>query len=244
MLTTEQLSDDLMQLGELLQSKKVIKSATPIIDACSALKRNGGKRCYIKGLELESVEGDYIRGREWDSVLDVIITIDILVKDKFCFYDVDKIIINLEYETLHVNDSRLCKGAWHFDYHVDMDGTGKEEEYRYIHPHYHVHHGGHKVKELDSYGDMVILKSPRLMHHPLDAFLAIDLILSNFLKVGEWNKLRASTQYRMAVKKSQLSWWKPYYEQLGSYWLTLDNSDGRNAESNLLATRALNPHLL
>ncbi|HHF2981646.1 TPA: hypothetical protein ACPJ0L_002578 [Vibrio alginolyticus] len=244
MLTAEQLSDDLVQLGEFLESKNIIKSANPLIDAGALLIRSGGKRCFIKGLELEPVEGDYIRGKEWDSELNIIMTIDISVKDKFCFEDVVKIIVNLEYETLHVDDARLCRGAWHFDYHVDMDGTGEEEQYRYIHPHYHVHHGGKKVKKLDSYGDMIVLKSPRLMHHPLDAFLAIDLILSNFLDLTIWKQLRANTQYKLALKESQLNWWKPYYEKLGNYWETMGNSTLKDAKQNLSAMRDLNPHLL
>ncbi|MGS0569280.1 hypothetical protein [Vibrio parahaemolyticus] len=124
-----------------------------------------------------------------------------------------------------------------------MDETGEPEVHRVMHPNYHVHHGGHRVKELDSYGDMVLLKNPRLMHHPLDALLAIDLALSNFLPLDKWEKLRADTGYQMMMKKSQTNWWKPYYETLGNYW---NNKSSKGQKSQKLVTKSLelNPHLL
>ncbi|EOG7749762.1 hypothetical protein ACLIOB_000333 [Vibrio cholerae] len=241
MSTAENLTQQLKQLGEYLESKNIIKDAAPILAACDAMKRNS-KRCFISGLELASIQGDYIRP-EWEKALSVKLSIDIEISKNFCFQDVKKIIVNLEYSALHNSDKRECKGAWHFDYHVDMDGTGEQETYKVMHPHYHVHHGGKKVKSLNSYGDLIILKSPRLMHHPLDALLAIDLALSNFLPLESWQKVRAHTGYRLMMKDSQLKWWKPYYETLGSYW-TNKNSKGRSNQESIQKSLELNPHLL
>lgn len=243
MSTNNEIADDLRALGDLLERRGIIKSATPINLACTRMNR-GEKRCYIQCLELNNVSGDYIRGNEWDTELEVKLTIDVLVKNEFIYNDVDKIIINLEYGALHSSGDRYCKGSWHFDYHVDMDGTGEDEEHRYIHPHYHVHHGGHKVKDLDSYGDLILLKSPRLQHHPLDAFLAIDLALSNFLEKREWEKVRAESIYKRAIIKSQKTWWQPFYEELGKYWQSKADDRSLGAKNNLSASKKLNPHLL
>lgn len=241
MSTVENMTQKLKQLGDYLEQKNIIKDAAPILSACDGLKRNG-KRCLISGLELSSIKGDYIRP-EWEKALDVKLTIDIEIEEEFRFEDVKKIIVNLEYSALHNDDKRECKGAWHFDYHVDMDGTGEPETYKVMHPHYHVHHGGKKLKEVNSYGDLIILKSPRLMHHPLDAFLAIDLALSNFLPLENWTKVRANTGYKIIMQDSQLKWWKPYYENLGSYW-TNKKGKGREKEESVLKSLQLNPHLL
>lgn len=243
MSTSEQIAEDLRKLGEYLEHKGFIKTAGPIYQACNAMKRNA-KRCFIDGLELNNIKGDYIRSGEWDDDLDVKLTIDFIVKDKFIYNDIDKIIINLEYCSLHSHDLRDCKGSWHFDYHVDMDGTGEDEEHRYIHPNHHVHHGGHKVKDLSSYGDLILLKSPRLQHHPLDAFLAIDLALSNFLEKRQWEQIRADSVFKRAIIKSQETWWKPFYSELGQYWQSKTDGRSQHAKDNIIASKKLNPHLL
>ena len=242
MLTSEELIDQLQALGEYLERKRIIKSANPIVQACSRLQRNN-KRCFIDGIELEAVKGDYIRGKEWDSDLDVKLTIDVQIKEKFCYEDGSFIAVNMEYSTLHLADARECKGCWHFDYHVDMEGSGEAEEYRYMHPHHHVHHGGREVKDLGSYGNMIILKSPRLIHHPMDALLAIDLALSNFLPSKTWQKIRSDSSYNRMMTDSQLAWWKPYYERLGNYW-RCKGSKASNDKLIIEQSKELNPHLL
>ncbi|CAK3556695.1 Nucleotidyltransferase [Vibrio crassostreae] len=243
MSTSSQLSDDLKALGELLERQNVIKSSTPIVMACDNMTRNN-KRCLIRGIELNNIKGDYVRGGEWDKDLDVLLTIDVSVDGDFRYEFVKKIIVNLEYSTLHQTAEDICKGSWHFDYHVDMEGTGEEEEYRFIHPHFHVHHGGHRVKELDSYGNMIILKNPRLMHHPLDALLAIDLVLSNFLQKREWDLLKGNPNYKRVMRRAQMNWWKPYYEQLGQYWASMADSDSTTSQANIGHCQGLNPHLI
>ncbi|TMO53470.1 hypothetical protein [Pseudoalteromonas phenolica] len=241
MSTTKDLQQKLKQLNEYLLQKRVIKDEGPILAACNQLKRDS-KRCRIQGLELSSIVGEYIRA-DWESPLEVKLSIDIEIKNEFKYQDVKKIIVNLEYSALHTHDKRECKGAWHFDYHVDMEGTGEAETYKKVHPHYHVHHGGNRLKDLNTYGDLILLKTPRLMHHPLDVFLAIDLALSNFLPFDLWTKLRADTGYQIILKDSQLKWWKPYYENLGNYW---NNRKGKG-KLDIAETKKsleLNPHLL
>lgn len=96
--------------------------------------------------------------------------------------------------------------AWHLDRETDVDG-------KYIHPLYHFHGGGKKIEGKDA-GDLLILRSPRLAHPPMDLFLAIHFVLENFLNrktYAKQMKIFEDIQYKEIIMKAQNRVLDPYY---------------------------------
>lgn len=96
--------------------------------------------------------------------------------------------------------------AWHLDRETGTDG-------KYIHPLYHFHGGGKKVEGKDA-GDLLILRSPRLAHPPMDLFLAIHFVLENFLNTKTYAqqvKIFEDPQYKEIIMRAQNRLLDPYY---------------------------------
>lgn len=93
-----------------------------------------------------------------------------------------------------------------------------------------------------NYGDLLILDAPRLMHPPLDLFLAVDFLLTNFIESRTWKNLRADTTYQAIVIDSQKDWWKGYFKQISEYWDNYGLS-GINSTQACGLARLSNPHL-
>lgn len=96
--------------------------------------------------------------------------------------------------------------AWHLDREATTHG-------KYIHPLYHFHGGGKKVEGKDA-GELLILRSPRLPHPPMDLFLAIHFVLENFLNTNtyaEQVKIFEDTQYKEIIMRAQNRLLDPYY---------------------------------
>lgn len=92
--------------------------------------------------------------------------------------------------------------------------------------------------------NLVLIDTPRVMHHPLDLFLAVDFVISNFIELDDWNSLRSNTRYQKLMEKFQQYWWKPFYTELGNFWASKANDRGQAAKNNIAASKRLNPHLL
>jgi hypothetical protein len=102
--------------------------------------------------------------------------------------------------------------SWHLDKH-NFEGVSKE-----IHPEYHFHYGGHKMKDDSlSFGSALILGPPRLAHPPLDGILAVDFVVSNFASEF-WKKLRTNTIYNSLIKLRQNELWRPYFKSIALHW--------------------------
>lgn len=96
--------------------------------------------------------------------------------------------------------------AWHLDRETGTHG-------KYIHPLYHFHGGGKKVEGKDA-GELLILRSPRLPHPPMDLFLAIHFVLENFLNTktyAEQVKIFEDPQYKEIIMRAQNRLLDPYY---------------------------------
>lgn len=140
------------------------------------------------------------------------------------YYYADDIVTNplrainqFDIEIFGVND----KGAplissWHLDKHeIDVhDGDGK-----LFHPEYHITYGGHIMENSGyDFGASIILRSPRLLHPPMDAILGVDFILRNYV-YKEWTEeLFSESEYQLAILNSKRRLWKSYYLALASYW--------------------------
>lgn len=235
---------DLKELASLLRNYNVVSHTGPIDDVVSQLQMwnsNSGKRKLqykLRGLEFICKHTQFIRGSTWNDSLTLKLDADLIVEKKeFVYDDVNELTINIEYGATGV-DGTPCKGAWHLDYHGDTKQT------RFMHPVYHFHHGGKKLDDLPSYGNLVLIDTPRVMHHPLDLFLAVDFVVSNFIELDDWNSLRNDTRYKKLMEKFQLCWWAPFYTELGNFWDSKKSSKAKASQLNIAASKRLNPHLL
>lgn len=106
-------------------------------------------------------------------------------------------------------------------FHIDMvtnEDTENFDSDSLVHPLHHAQFGFKEDKE-DSFGRMMLMNTPRLLHPPLDIILGIDYILSNFA-IDLQKKLRSNQQYISLLKKYQKIIWKPYFESIASFWET------------------------
>lgn len=101
-------------------------------------------------------------------------------------------------------------------WHLDLDpGTDR----RYLHPRYHLTYGGKKMrdeikKNIDYFGQSLLMATPRIPIAPMDGILAIDFVLNHFYKAEKIGSVLNNTKYREAVKASQTRIWEPYYRSL------------------------------
>ena len=105
-------------------------------------------------------------------------------------------------------------------WHLDLDTT---TDHRYIHPRFHLTYGGKKMRDMfhdgsSSFGQLLLLVTPRIPCMPMDGILAIDFILNHFYKSDDIGEVLSNSQYRKAVKASQRRLWKPYYDSLHRFF--------------------------
>lgn len=211
--------ENVERLINVLQEHGVIHSDTPLRELIKGLKKtrvDRGLNYELIDLAFHNLSGkQFINNEKWDAkTFEVKLHLNIaLLPDKeFKFGSVRSSVVEITYEAHSEVTCELTRGAWHLDFHDDSSPE-------FIHPNYHFHHGGRRIKqETEDYGELVLLDAPRLMHPPLDLFLAVDLLASNFLKERYWRNLRADTTYQEIIKESQLNWWKKYYQQIADYW--------------------------
>ena len=146
---------------------------------------------YIRGIEMDSDDiGNPINGKD----------------DNKYFLS---ICIKLE------NNGNVHIDSWHLDF--EPDPLGKDHKVEYIHPAFHLTHGGKKMEGLDL-GQTMLLLMPRIPFAPMDVILGIDFIVANFYPKQTYFRLRADSRYRNAVKNSQDHLWKPYFMAISSNW--------------------------
>ncbi|MGD1456755.1 hypothetical protein [Vibrio harveyi] len=248
------------EMANLLREKGFVVSTKPlesVIDQVEMWTPSGKHplRYSLRGLEFVNITPQYIRGNEWLDKLTLRLDADVTVtKDEFTFENVKELTINIHYDAQHC-DGFPCKGAWHLDLHIPASQTQSKKTKKtetvepfdvtkFMHPDFHFHHGGNKLNALESYGNIILLDTPRVMHHPLDIILAIDFVVSNFVFAESWNDLRSEVRYKKIIEQAQESWWKPYYEALGSYWISKANNKAQHAKDNIALSKKLNPHLI
>jgi hypothetical protein len=103
--------------------------------------------------------------------------------------------------------------AWHLDRHIDSESE-------VVHPLYHFQYGGNRMEHLkDDLGRVLLLETPRLVHPPMEAVLAIDFVLSNFVG-ATWKQIKEEKDgtYRNMVAEAQERFWYPYAESIAARW--------------------------
>lgn len=109
-----------------------------------------------------------------------------------------------------------------FCWHVDRDAGEKSEE---IHPLYHMQYSnGHtylhpngETQEFD-WGNSIYLDVPRITHYPMDLFIGLSFIVTNFYKKSTTEKLFADRQFAYRLNESSNRILKPYFCALANKW--------------------------
>jgi len=99
--------------------------------------------------------------------------------------------------------------CWHLDRHITGGGQTKV-----THPFYHFQNGGNNLEVVDT-GQVLLTGAPRLPHPPLDIFLAIHFVISNFYNRNSHpfvDELFRDDDYNLIIERAQERMWKPYYE--------------------------------
>lgn len=60
--------------------------------------------------------------------------------------------------------------------------------------------------------------APRIPFPPMDEFLGLDFIISNFYEKSTYDKFRKNYFFHQKISKSQSDLWKNYYEIISGYW--------------------------
>lgn len=77
-------------------------------------------------------------------------------------------------------------------------------------------------------GQHLLLDSPRIAHPPLDATLAIDFVVSNYMPSLWWDLRLNSPGYEPLIERAQALYWRPYAQGATERWSTEDSAwDGR-----------------
>lgn len=201
-------------------SSQIVESTAPLYQLINALERTNssrGLRYTLDSLKFVNVsEQQFICRDTWKAgSLDVRLHVSVSLRPNldFEFGNVKESVIEITYEAIN-NSDKIARGAWHLDCHGHHSGVPD-----FIHPSNHIHHGGRKVKDnTQDYGELVLLDAPRLMHPPLDIFLAFDFLLTNFIERRIWQSFREDTRYKELIKLAQVKWWQKYYQQIADYW--------------------------
>ena len=61
------------------------------------------------------------------------------------------------------------------------------------------------------------MDTPRIMYHPMDVFLGIDFILSNFFP-KTWRKFKKNGAYANLIKKYQKYFIYPYFKTIAKHF--------------------------
>ena len=108
----------------------------------------------------------------------------------------------------------ILKCAWHLDKNIVEKGNNPS---KFAHPDYHFQYGGDKVKNIQDYGEHLLLIVPRLAHPPLDGILAVDFVLSNYLG-SKWADLRDEPEYQKIMRAAQERCWTAYAFSTAMEW--------------------------
>lgn len=236
--------ENLTSFVDVLSENNIVKDPSPLYELIAGLRRSTPERGLgyrLDRLEFNNVAtNQFIRSDKWDGASFLVqLNLEIAINSHgvFKFGDVKTSVVEIVFEALSEETTNYSRGAWHLDYHAF------EEPTEFIHPSYHFHFGGRRIKEsIDNYGDIIILDAPRVMHPPLDLFLAVDFLVTNFLEQRAWQALRADTRYKSMIKDAQNNWWKDYFQQIAEYWGQADNQANQLIVQN--KAKLSNPHLI
>lgn len=225
------------KFADYLSKIKICPDISPIRNGVRAVQY-GGKEGKVKSLVIERLKLNLMKLdadginlpkntkpnlRSWYILLDV--SIPLVDTDKpdcdFSGYSFRFQIVGEDEEDKPYYD------AWHLDYdrsynpnEVKLDeikGNKKNDEPEYIHPWFHLTHGGDALKGKD-HGELLSIIAPRIACPPMDLVMGIDFILSNFVKKTKYLQIQSEGQYKSTVAAAQEWLLKPYILSIAHNW--------------------------
>lgn len=223
-------SADIQYVAKILQSKGLCTDISPLMKTIALLK--GSKSAQLEKLKLH-VNTAPRNTRPNVESLDIYLNVTVpqVLSDDFDLslsgYAFSMIIAGIN------ENGETVKSSWHIDY----DNSDNAE---YMHPHFHLTYGGQSMEDIPL-GNVLLLPTPRLAYPPVDIILGIDFALSNFVKKDLYESIRSDSQYRAAVKHSQIKYWKPYMLSLAHFWCNFTCGDFPIHSGQ---SKCLNPNLI
>jgi len=99
-------------------------------------------------------------------------------------------------------------------WHLDKDEKPQPgHTHNHTHPSYHFQAGGHKMEGIDT-GEIMLLGAPRLPHPPMDIFLAIHFVLSNFYSKKDFtfiDRMFNDYDYQDIMNRARERMFVPYF---------------------------------
>lgn len=225
------IATDIQYMARLLTKYKLCKDPSPLTTAFSRVKNNDSYKVMRLKLNTRDIP------RNTKPAVDAI---DILLDVSMPSLEPHSFNLPFEGYSLSIEFSGLketgdiVRSSWHLDY----DNSNNSE---YIHPYFHLTYGG-KLMNNTELGNVLLLPAPRISYPPMDIILGIDFILSNFIKVDIYNEIKAESQYRSAVRRSQEKLWRPYVLSLAHHWCKFDNCV--YSQIKLEQSKHLHPNLI
>lgn len=175
------IQTELTNWANILVSSKLCSDVSPITNEIGRVRRNN--LYHIQKLKI----GPFNPPR--NTIPNKIDSLYVLLDIKFKLLNLTATDIDNNIEEYLFNVTFIGEGGdkqkYYSSFHIDYD---KSDEAEMIHPWFHFTYGGHSLKEYNT-GNVLFLSAPRLPFLPMDFFLGIDFIISNFLNKADYYKM-------------------------------------------------------
>lgn len=219
------LAQELRTAAETLKAARLIRDSSPLrlaAEACTGSKPTNNYWRYSFS-DLEFIVGkthlEKYRHTIPGNLVEIRVHLSVRAKGLCLDDDTDpfeELVVDCKIEGRKKNNSVPYISAWHLDRN---EGDSDDASQNFIHPLYHFQFGGDKLPRDWSYGRFLFVESPRLVHPPLDAVLAIDFVLTNYFPVT-WREIRAdNVRYSRIIQQAQQRCWRPYAKSSSTAWL-------------------------
>lgn len=219
------IQTELSNWAKILLSSKLCSDVSPITNEIGCVRKNN--LYNIQKLKIGPFEPP--RNTIPNNVDCIYVLLD--VKFKLLNSDLTDIDNNIEEYLFNVTfvGEGENKQIYYSSFHLDYDNS---DQSNVIHPWFHFTYGGHSMKNVNT-GNILLLSVPRLPFLPMDFFLGIDFIISNFLDKVNYSKISGNTLYKKALENSQNSIWKQYILSIAHHWCKFSGCEYNMKNENL-----------
>lgn len=216
-----QMTSDLRDFSNLL-TKVGVMNVGPLLSVMNSTRQGTDAfgefayRCKNFEISLDNkLKGIYPNVKTIKLNLDL----DIKLKENQEYIEIASLNSNITLSGIRASDGIQVLSAYHIDRHIEGGNPSL-----YPHPLIHFHFGGDKL-ERDKCNNMLFLDSPRLPCLPMELFLTMDFILSNFCP-QKWKSLQQECKYLAIQGRYQKIFWQPWIETLNQHFnpTTISNS--------------------
>lgn len=201
------IGTDLQQIANVLLTEKLCVDISPLSKVAGEANRG------FYNLEKLKIKVDAVPNNTRPNVTSLEILLNVQITETLLTENnIDNPVsaYNFSIEIMGKNDGQTIRSSWHLDFDNTLDSE-------YLHPSFHLTYGGKTMKSTEL-GNVLLLPTPRISYPPMDAVLGVDFVLSNFVKKDTYNKIKANSQYKAAVKRSQQRLWRPYMLSMANHW--------------------------